>query len=370
MADPILDEINLVTRQEIMPDAIEDNFFLDTPFLAYLRARALVPFPGGAFTQTVFMYAPLIGGAYGKGANFNLTKPQTISGTLFDPRYYEVSIVEYLEDLEVLNKGPLAVFKLIDLDVANAYHTISAIVALAIQLNGQTAGRTTEINGWPEAMNDGIVPSWDGNIYTAYGTQARNGAVGAALNGNVFWCGQSTGAAGPITYNLLEEGYQAACRGREEPDLGVGNKAVIAYIKERMQPQQRYGQERDPYFGASTFRFNNARILKDDYFPSLKYGKNEPLLGNYLTGTFTSPNVAGLPNNFPQNVTLTVGEVFNFYNTKKWMLRVSDSREYGFGVTDFVRAQDNTRVAAQLKAAVNLECTAPWANVQMYGING
>jgi hypothetical protein len=136
-----------------------------------------------------------------------------------------------------------------------------------------------------------------------------------------------------------------------------------------MQAQQRFGQERDPYFGASTFRFMNARILKDDYFPSAKFGQSRPG-GSFLTSTFTSPDSATNPGNFPQNVTCTVGEVFAFFNTGKWLFRVKDSGEYGFGLTDFIRAQDNTRVAAQLKAAVNLECTAPWANVQLMGING
>ena len=50
MPDPILDEINLTTHKEIYPTVIEDNFFLDTPFEAYLRARSLVPFGGGSFS--------------------------------------------------------------------------------------------------------------------------------------------------------------------------------------------------------------------------------------------------------------------------------------------------------------------------------
>ena len=124
MPDPILDEINLTTLSEIYPHTIEDNFFLDTPFLAYLRAHALTDFTGGANTRFTFLYAPMIGGAYARGDNFNINKRQTLAGAQFDPKLYEVSIPEYLEDLEVLNKGPLAVFSLIDTDLANAMHTI------------------------------------------------------------------------------------------------------------------------------------------------------------------------------------------------------------------------------------------------------
>jgi hypothetical protein len=357
--------------KEIYPDAVEDNFFLDSPFLAHMRKKALVPFTGGAFMQTVFIYAPLIGGAYTRGQNFNINKPQTLSGTVFDPKYYEVSVVEYKEDIQVLNRGDLSIFRLIDIDMQNGIQTISAIIAVDLQQNGQLSTRLPNINGWTEAINDGIVPSWDANIYTSYGTQARNGAISKALNGNVFWAGDATGGLGVLTYQLLEEAYQSASIGRDEPDLGVTNKAAFAFIKERIQPQQRFAQERDPYWGANGMRMNNALILKDDYFPSLKYGQNQAGIGNFLTSTITYVAPASPPNNFPSsNQTLTVGEVFVWFNTRKFLLRLADDPEFGLGFSGFVPAQDNTRVAGQIKAAINLECIAPRLNTQIYGIGG
>jgi hypothetical protein len=376
MADPILDEINLTTLKEIFPRVIEDNYFLDTPFQAYLRARSLVPFGGGAFMQNTFLYAPMIGGSYAKGANFNITKRQTLAGTVFDPKYYEVSVPEYKEDIQVLNKGPLAVFSLIDVDLRNAMNTISAIIAIAMSLHGQASGtgitgnRPNDINGWIEAINDGITPGWDGSIFTAYGTAPRNGVIGSALNSQPLWGGTSTGATAPITYQFLEEMYQIFSIGRTEPDLEVCNKALYAYIKERIQTQQRFAQERDPFFGVSGMRHNSAMILKDDYFPSLKFGVNNPDLGNYLTSTFTSPAAVGSQSNMPVSTVCTVGEVLAMFNTKKWLFRISDDPEYGFGFSGFVPAQDNTRVVGQVKAACNLECTAPRLNGQAFGFGG
>ena len=205
MADPILDEINLTTLAEIYPHTIEDNFFLDTPFLAYLRAKSLTDFTGGANTRFTFLYQPLIGGAYARGDNFNITKVQTLAGAVFDPKLYEVSVPEYLEDLEVLNKGPLAVFSLIDTDLANAMHTISAIIAVALQRHGQASASTVsdnrpkEINGWAEAINDGISNSWDGNVFPTYGTATRNGVIASALNSIPYWAGTAAGGTAPIT---------------------------------------------------------------------------------------------------------------------------------------------------------------------------
>lgn len=381
MADPILDEINITTLPDINDSAIADNFFLGSVLQAHIRAKCLVPFSGGAFSRNAFLYNPLNGGAYSKGiGGFNLTKPQTLGATVFDPRYYVVMIVEYLEDIDVLNTGDLSVFSLLETDMANAYETISAIMALDMQQNGQIAPRTININGWVEALNDGIEKSWDGNVYTTYGTATRNGNVRKALNGNVFWCGQADGTAGAITYPQMNAMYSLCKRGRFEPDLGVGNKPVVNFIENRIQPAQRFGQDaasvRDPYFGANGFRFKKAVIMQDDYFPSaLGYPYSDPSnggLGNNKTGTFTSPTVSSPPNNFPSNKTLTVGEVFCFFNTMPNAIRfrVSDSREFGFNPTDFIRAPDNTRIASQLKAAVNMEFTAPWMHCQAYGING
>ena len=383
MADPILDEINITTLPEINDACIEDLFFMGSVFQAHLRAKALVPFKGGAFTRNAFLYNPLNGGAYQKGVGgFSMVKPNTLGATLFDPRYYIVMVVEYLEDIDVINVGDLSIFSLLETDMANAYQTISAIMALDIQQNGQIGARSININGWVEAINDGIVPSWDGNVYPTYGTAPRNGAVRRALNGNVYWAGTPTGAAGPISYPTLNAAYNLARRGKDEPDLFCANKPFISFVENRIQPQQRFGQDgasvRDPFFGATGFKFKNALVMQDDYFPSaLGYPYSDASnggLGNNLTGTISYTPPTSAPNNFPNAASgvssLVVGEVGLFFNTSRWKFRVSNSKEYGFNPTDFIRAPDNTRVVSQLKAAVNLECTAPWSNTQIYGVNG
>lgn len=371
--DPYVAELNAVTFNEIYPRTIEDNFFLATPLLAYWRDHCLVPFTGGTFMQSPMRYAPLIGGFYAPGSNFNLTKRQTITALQFDTRYCYVSIPEYKEEIQVENKGEAAVASLLEADMQNGVDTINVIVAVASNQHGQDVNgvnRTLAINGWPEAINNGVDPSYDGNVYTTYGRQTRNGAIGSALNSTPLWCGTQGGDTGPIQYALLEEGYQDASIGQKEPNLGVGNKAVIAYIKEKIQVQQRFQQEKDPVWGVMGFRFNNAVILKDDYFPSLRYGQNDPILGNWLTGSFTSPASPTAASRLPANTSCTVGEVFCFFNTFDFLFRVTDNEEFGFGFSGFVPAQDNTRVVGQIKAMVNVQCLSPRTQKQFYGIGG
>lgn len=383
MADPNMDELNATTLKEIYPRVIRDQFFRNAPFLAYLRHHCLVPFGGGAAQQHTFAYAPLNGGFYSPGDNFNITVKQVLAATLFDMRYAYENVSEFKENVQVLNKGPRAVFSVIDTKLKIAMNGISAKVAVALARHGRAAvagviigNRPKAINGWIEAINDGITPGWEGSRFTAYGGQTRNAAIGSTMNSIPLWCGTAAGATAPITYNILEESYQDCVitgldRSAEEPDLGVCNKAAYAYCKERLMPMQRFSQEKDPIWGITGFRFNGAMILKDDYFPSLKYGQNNADLGNWLTATWVVPAGCDALSNLPiPGVTVTVGEVFAWLNTKTFALRISDDPEYGFGWSGFVPAQDNTRVAGQVKAALNLECDAPRLNKQLYGIGG
>ena len=54
--DPFVDELSATTKYEIYPGVIKDNFFLDTPLLAYMRDHCLVPFPGGSAMQQTFLF--------------------------------------------------------------------------------------------------------------------------------------------------------------------------------------------------------------------------------------------------------------------------------------------------------------------------
>ncbi len=77
--DPALDELSATTLYEIYPRVVQDNFFNDVAFLAYIRDHCLATFGGGLTMQQTFLYAPLITQSYGVGAQFNLEKVQIIA---------------------------------------------------------------------------------------------------------------------------------------------------------------------------------------------------------------------------------------------------------------------------------------------------
>lgn len=365
--DPTISELNAVTIQEVYPRVITDQFFLATPLLAYFRDHCLVPFTGGLFMQSPIRYAPMIGGFYAPGSNFNLTKRQTLTAMQFNARYAYVSIPEYLEEISVINKGEAAVASLLDADMQNGVDTLNAIIAVALAQSGQGA-RILALNGWAEALNNGVDPSWDGTIYTTYGGLTRGGAIGSSINSVPQWCGDAAGNPGIPSYPLLETGYQDACRGNKEPNLGVGNKGVYAQIKSQMVVQQRFQQERDPVWGVTGFRFNNAMVLKDDYFPSSRYGQSDPVLGSNTTGTIAIGAAPSTQSGLPASTTVTVGGVFCFFNTFDFLFRISDSEQYGGGFSGFVPSQLNTRVVGQLKMMCNMQNLSPWSSKQFYGL--
>jgi hypothetical protein len=353
-----LDQLNVSTRRFIRdtPKLVDDVFQAD-PLLAYLKLNVREDFEGGSLIQENFYYDGLIGGSYQKGKEFDITEKQVEQGAQFQMKFFEVNVTLSLEDIEVLNKGPLAAFRLIDSRMTNAYMTLGAFLSIALYLNGQNAGYTPNFNGLPEALNDNATNSWDGNQYTTYGGITRGGQVGTALNS------VPVNVGGVILYNQLEETYGAASFGNMEPNLGVTTVLGYSYIKEKFQTQQRFNDTQDPAIGFNGMKFNSATLIKSRYAP-----------GSYLSGTgdknavtYVTQMSNGAVTAYPTITTETLWWInarkpfINFY--------VSDSPKFGFGFTGFKPAQGNTKVAGQVLAACQIT-VSPRYHKQLYGITG
>ena len=112
-----LDPVNTVATKKILPGVV-DNFFKSGPLMAYLKTRFNRRWTG-PLIQENFMYGvPGKGGAYKKGAQFNVVQQQNKTGMLFGPRYYNVNVTEFLEDLEVEMAGPTAAFSQLKVDLS------------------------------------------------------------------------------------------------------------------------------------------------------------------------------------------------------------------------------------------------------------
>jgi hypothetical protein len=328
-----LDELNTYTRRHIAGGVV-DNVFKNDPVLAMIKANHSVKFTGGTLIQENFLYAPMQGGSYAQGDSFDITRRQTATGASFDLKHYYVNVTEFKEQIQIFNKGEAAVFRIVDNDLQNAALTMSGILAVDMYQNGQAAARTTKLNGFAEQLGSNTAASFDGTTYSTYGTLSRGGTIGTALNSPMT--GPTADIDGPITYKILEEAYNSVVIGPEHPDVMVTTNLGYSYIKEKFQPQWRV-ESQDPKIGFNSLVFNAARIHQSQYAPGTA-GVNDSVLGNYLVST---------------------GETLFYLNTKYLRMYVTDDNEFGFGFTGFKPAQDNTQVAGQYLAALNVTNQSP-----------
>jgi hypothetical protein len=276
------------------------------------------------------------GGAYGKGGTFDVTRRQTRTGMLFGPKYYQVNVTEFLEDLEVEMAGPNAAFNVLRTDMAQAALTMSAILEIAAFRHGQNlAGddRSLELNALEEALNDGTNASWAGNLFPSYGGQTRADVAPALTPPTGLVSSPNMAAApylGATSYRVLRHSYLSCCIGNEAPDSGITTRREMGFISETFLPHQIIDTTQ-PEIAWPGMKFDRATIMMSDYCPG-QDGVNDADLGNYnATGeTFWWLNFG------PQGDNAYI------------RLYIAQSAKFAFGFTGFKGARDDNQVSGQI----------------------
>lgn len=345
-----LDDVNTITTKDIMP-GVADNFFRSGPLVAYLRNRFTRKWVGPQIQEN-YLYKPMKGGSYKKGAQFDITKRQVASGLLFSPRYYDVNVTEYLEDLEVEQVGPHAMFSRLKLDMSTAALTMSGILEIAAYHHGQILpgdDRSGEINGLEEILTNGVDQTVFGNTFPSYGGQTRVD-VAPALNSPTGLIAANSGVS--LMFRVLEHGFMSCVIGPERPKAGFTSNRGMGFIAENFSPQQKI-DVMEPEINWPGFKFNTATIMASQYFPS-QDGTNDPDLGNYLT-------------------TATQGESLIWFNPgpvgDDAYIRffIAQSPKFAFGFTGFKGARDDNMVAGQILYAGNITGRSPRLSRWHYG---
>jgi len=378
VADPTFDQISATTLADLRDDVLVDNFFVETPWMRKMRAMgALEDFAGGTFMQDPFMYDRVNGGAIAPGSDVTVLQKQIIAATAFVPKEYVEQVPLNLWQTNVIQgSGPAVKVKLIDAYMQNAVQALNTDVAIDFYRHGQNitgSNRQIFINGLSEALNDGVNPSWDGNVFTTYGGQTRNGAIGNVLNSVPTWVGDTAGNTGQISYKVVFEAYQNCV---QPPDIGLCNKALFSYLAERQEPKQRFEMVKDLEVGVSGLKVLDGTIFVDKLAPSTKYGTILPYNLSQTTSiaptTFTVPTLTAAQtaiSNYPTtSVTINPGEPFFWLRVKGWKLRPSSDPEYNFNFTPPIRSQNNADLVVMfLKAGLNLYTVQPRDNWQLVG---
>ena len=312
-----------------------------------MKKNNIEKFAGGTQIQENFLYGSLPNaGPFAIGQTSTLNVTQVTTGATFLPKFYWVPVAIDKSTVQVFNKGPEMVFRIIDAHLQTAALTMGAILSNALYNEAQSAGRVLQLNGMAEAVNDGSNNSWTAAAYSTYGTLTRGGTIGSALNSPMT--GPSSNVAGPITYKILEEAYNSVVIGDEYPNLMVTTNLGMSYIKEKFQPQWRV-ETQDPKIGFNGVKFNQAMVIQSQYAPGTAADVTNTNLGTNYTAA---------------------GETIWYLNTKYWRLYVTDDPEYGFGFTGFKPAQDSLLVGGQYLFAGNVTCQAPRLQKQLFAVTG
>lgn len=360
-----LDLITLSTRRFIKNarNKILDNIYQNDPVFAYMRDTLKIDFTGGRLIQENFLYDVPNGGPYAKGQSFNITQKLTKQAIQVVPKFYYSNITLYKEDIQVFNNGSdEAIFSIVKSATEEAYTWIGAQLSIGLYLDGIQAANVNNVNGFAEALNDGVNPSWNGQTYTQYGTITRGGVVGAALN----TVPQNIG--GTLEYPRLEEEYGNATFGDKEPNVLATTVLGFSYLKEKFQAQQRYESVTDIKAGITGMKFNGATILRSRYVPgSAIVNRADPVVSAFMD------SLTGVPGtNYPTVGGATNAESLWIINARNPYLNlyISSDPEFRFGFTGFKPAQDNTTIVGQILFAGNVTVPGPRYHRQLFGITG
>jgi hypothetical protein len=400
---PLFPEVPATTLNELVDSLIYQNSYISTPFQRYMRASgAYDPFSGGAAMQMPQLYQGAQGGAIFPGQDVTVNRLQMITAGLFQPKLYEKHILVEEFSLDVLNTGPEAKVSILEAYLNQMQEGIDFQLEGDMFRHGQAAGngvsddRLASINGISEAINDGVTPSWDGNVFPTYSSQTRNGAIQASMNSTPVWVGDASGNPAPPNYQELLKTYKLPI-GR--PTLGVTSWIGYTAIASAFQRQQRYETRDDQNINWSGIKFEDATIFDDDIVPSSnpkqsianlfqtpdgtapapgaiqtgQFQLTQAMLGNQ--GTSQLPNLGFTSNSTPLLTgglnTIVVGEPLFWLDVDSWKYRPATGGTFNYYLMDPIRYPQNPTLYTQfLRHALNFYTPTPRRHQQVYGLKG
>jgi hypothetical protein len=348
------------------------------------------------------LYAGAQGGALFPGQDVTVNRVQMITAGLAQPKLYTKYILVEEFGLEVLNTGPEARISILESYLNQLMEGLDFQIEGDMFRHGQTSGngvtddRLASINGFSEALNDGVTPSWDGNVFPTYLQQIRNGNLGAAINSPVIWAGDSSGNPAPVTYEGLLETYMS---GIGRPTIGVTSWKGYVSIAATFQRQQRYEVRDDQNINWSGIKLEDATIFNDDIVPC---STPKPSIANLFTtvdGTKPTPGaiqtgqfvitqamlanqaLSKLPSlGFTSNATpsltgglntIVVGEPLFWLDVDDWKYRPADTGGFNYHMMEPLRWPNNPTLYTQyVRHSLNFYTPVPRRNIQVYGIKG
>jgi hypothetical protein len=333
---------------------------------------------GGSSWNDNINYDVQDGGPYSKGQDLPADQRQLEQAFQFQPKFNTIMIPFYKEDLKVFNNGPLAVVKLVEERVDQAFMQLGEQAAIQRYLQGQSGNYVKFPNGLTEAASDGTTTGWDGNTYPLYGTLTRS-----LLGGRAIAPAPYNFAGGGITLPIMEQLYQSVNFGSGKYECNVITTTPTGFgsIRNQYQTQQRFQNVTVGKAGFRGLEYNGAVIMATRLAPG-SYLMNAP--SGVSTNPATVPNTngtndkvavrmfsyatGGAVNAYPAPAQMwsdgaggstpaTFGETIWFENIRKPMVkyRTSKAKPFDGSLDDdgFIPSAGNTKLVGKLLLAHN-----------------
>jgi hypothetical protein len=262
MAVPI-PGINAYTHNYIVGKAT-DTVYQSSPAFIRLSKRQRNSFRGGLLVQRPIIIGKLAGAAVGPGEG---APPQIVT----TETALQVSMRLYLVNVPLLgfnamaNDGDMAVFKEVDLKFANASAEMAEMLAQDLYLTSSTLGRSRNIIGLEEWVDDG-------NLFASIGgvTRANIAAAGTILGMNAF-----TSTLTSWTLKDLNRAMTQSWVGTKHVDLVIATRNGWDLVWNSLQPMQQVADVASDVAkaGFNSVRVNQAEVVMDPYAPTGTSGR-------------------------------------------------------------------------------------------------
>jgi hypothetical protein len=414
--DPLYSEIDSTNLESVRKEVVWNNFFVGTPFLEELRRAGVAdPYLGGAGMTEPFLYGRPQGAGVNPGQTITVTRQQ-ITDKL---KFYEKGYASWfpMDDWEmddgsgqggVINSGPARICDIYAIFMEALVMQLNTMLEMDSFRHGQASAagisdnRYKVSNGLDEALNNGIDPSLYGNIYKYYGSQARNGAVGAAINVTPLYLGQqvttgtvaapATSGPGQINFGSLMQLWSQCKITGGRPKLGITNVFGFKAIAIALDAYRRDISNTKHDITWDALDFNGTQIYSDPLSPSAVAQYYIPLTAGGASGntslvdgvgsntntiTFTTPqfnNASGAavtlsPTNsgLPSNANIQPSEAIYFLTPETFKLRTTDKPGWNFGVRRTSQWNNVSVDTIFMRLATNLYCCQPRQNAYAFG---
>lgn len=318
-------DISAVTVNHIVPEIVDEYYKVSPVFVLIFKGDTMRPFPGGNQIQQPIQYAPLKAGPFAPGGTFDISYVQTDTAMTFNVKYYYANVTIQGTQLP-LNRGNEAIMSFVEEKMVNGSQALAQALATDIYNDGQ--GTVSS-----QIALDGLLAGYDdGTNYPSYGGLSR-AAIGSGANTGINGYYQNIGGA--ISLTALQKAYGQATFGNRQPNLISTTQIIYNALWNKMQPAQRVNDnimvDAAQNIGFNAFRFNNQRLVVDQYCPA--------------------------------------GYVFGM-NTDFLNVHISEQELFDFGFTGFKELPNSVDAAGQLCFGGDIVVTAPRLGFILAGITG